>query len=301
MATVNLNSLISSPRMKSARLTLSILMRNPIGAAGFLIMLTYVSIALILQFAPFLLGISQPGIMVTNFSNPYPSPPSPAHPLGTTFPGIDVRTAIIKAIRIDVFSSLLVVGVGAAIGSFVGIYAGYHGKLIDQAVMRITDIFFSLPFLVLALAIGFTLGRALNDVLLALIIVWWPIYARLTRSQTLAIKNELYIKFSLISGNGSLKTIFKHIFPNTLTPVLIQMSVDLSNVILLIAGLYFIGFAAESPYLPELGSLISYGFPFVLTAWWTIVYPGIALLIFSLGMNMFGDGLRDALNPRYRI
>ncbi len=301
MATIHINRIVQSARWKSARLTLMLLLKNPTGAVGFVIMLTYVGIALVLQFAPWIIGIAHPGTMIPNFSNPYPSPPSATHMLGTTYPGIDVFRAIIKAIRIDVFSSLLVVGAGAAIGSIVGIYAGFHGRLVDQAVMRITDIFFSLPFLVLAMAIGFTLGRAFNDVLLSLVIIWWPIYARLARSQTLAIKNELYVKFSLVSGNGSLKTIFKHIFPNTLTPILIQMSVDLANVILLISGLYFIGFAAETPYLPELGSLISYGFPFALTAPWTIVYPGLALLIFALGMNLFGDGLRDALNPRYRI
>ncbi len=301
MATATVKRLRSSARLRSSRLTLVLLLKKPTGAAGLFIMLAYLFIALLLQFAPWVIGISQPGVMITNFSNPYPSPPSSAHLLGTTYPGIDVLTAIIKAIRVDVFSSLLVVGAGASIGSLLGIYAGFRGKFIDQIVMRVTDIFFSLPFLVLAMAIGFTLGRAFGDVLLALIVIWWPIYARLARSQTLAIKNELYVKFSLVSGNGSVKTIFKHILPNTLTPVLIQMSVDLANVVLLIAGLYFIGFAAETPYLPELGSLISYGFPFSLTAPWTIIYPGLALMIFALGMNMLGDGLRDALNPRYRI
>ena len=301
MATATVKRLRSSGRLRSSRLTLVLLLKKPTGAAGLFIMLAYLFIALLLQFAPWVIGISQPGVMITNFSNPYPSPPSSAHLLGTTYPGIDVLTAIIKAIRVDVFSSLLVVGAGASIGSLLGIYAGFRGKFIDQIVMRVTDIFFSLPFLVLAMAIGFTLGRAFGDVLLALIVIWWPIYARLARSQTLAIKNELYVKFSLVSGNGSVKTIFKHILPNTLTPVLIQMSVDLANVVLLIAGLYFIGFAAETPYLPELGSLISYGFPFSLTAPWTIIYPGLALMIFALGMNMLGDGLRDALNPRYRI
>lgn len=301
MATVTRKGILSSPRVQSTRLTLLILLKNPTGAIGFFIMLAYLFIAIVLQFAPWIFGIAHPNVMITNFSNPYPGAPSSAHILGTTFPGIDLFRAIIKAIRIDVFASLLVVGAGAAIGSVVGIYSGFHGRVVDQVVMRITDVFFSLPFLVLAIAIGFTLGRQFVDVLFALIVVWWPIYARLARSQTLAIKNELYVKFSLVSGNGSFKTIFKHILPNTITPLLIQMSVDLANVVLLIAALYFIGFASESAYLPELGTLINLGFPFALTAWWTVFYPGMALLIFALGMNLLGDGLRDALNPRYRI
>lgn len=301
MATISIRRAISDARVKSTKLTLVLLLKNPTGAVGFAVMVIYLGIAILLQVAPWALGISHPGVMITNFSNPYPTPPSGAHILGTTFPGIDIYRAIIKAIRIDVFSSLLVVGAGAAIGSMVGIFAGFHGRRVDQVIMRITDVFFSLPYLVLAMAIGYRLGMTFNAVLVSLMIVWWPIYARLARGQTLAIKNELYVKFSLISGNGSMKTIFKHILPNTLTPVLIQMSVDLANVILLIAGLYFIGFVRESQYLPELGSLVNYGFNFGFAYPWTIVFPGLALLIFALGMNLLGDGLRDALNPRYRI
>lgn len=292
---------IESPRLKSMGLTLRLLVRNPVGAAGFIIMVFYFGVAIILQFAPGLIGITSPNYMPPNFSDPFPAPPSAKYPFGTTYPGINIFTAVIKAIRVDVFSSIAVVGAGAVIGTLVGVTAGYKGRIFDQIIMRITDIFFSLPFLVLAMAVGFVLGRALNDVLLALIIIWWPIYARLTRSQTLYLKNELYVKFSTISGNSTLKTMFKHVVPNTITPVLVQMSIDLANVILIIASLYFIGFAASNPYLPELGSLISYGFPFAMDAPWTVFYPGLFLMVFALGMNLFGDGLRDALNPKFRV
>ncbi len=287
-------------RLSSVKLTFSLLLKNPTGAVGFVIMIFFFGIAIILQLAPWLLHISNPSYMTPNFANPFPTPPSHAEPFGTTFPGINLFTGVIKAIRIDVFTSVAVVGSGAIIGTVIGVSAGYLGKRFDQVIMRITDIFFSLPFLVLAMAIGYILGRALGDVILALIIVWWPIYARLTRGQTLSLKEELFVKFSALSGNSSFKTMFKHIIPNTITPVLVQMSVDLASVILLISGLYFIGFAATSPYLPELGSLISYGFPYALTAPWTILFPGLFLMMFALGMNFFGDGLRDALNPKFR-
>jgi peptide/nickel transport system permease protein len=298
--TVNKPQMAKSPRMKSLALTLKLMFRTPTGAAGFIIMLFYIGTALLMQFAPGLIGITNPGYMPPNFANPFPHPPSPGYPFGTTYPGINLFPAVFKAIRIDVFSAIAIVGAGAIIGTVVGVISGYKGRGVDQVMMRVTDIFFSLPFLVLAMAIGFILGRTLNDIIIALIIVWWPIYARLTRGQTLYLKNELYVKYSLLSGNSSLKTIFKHIVPNTITPVLVQMSIDMANVILAIAGLYFIGFAATSPYLPELGSLISYGFPFALTAPWTILYPGLFLMMFALGMNLFGDGLRDALNPKFR-
>ena len=291
---------IESPRMKSIMLTLRLLLKTPTGIAGFVIMVFYFGTAIFMQFGAQFVGIASPGYMPPNFSNPFPTPPSLHFPFGTTYPGINLFPAVFKAIRIDVFSAVAIVGAGAVIGTMVGVISGYHGRATDQVMMRITDIFFSLPFLVLAMAIGFILGRTLNDIILALIIVWWPIYARLTRGQALYLKNELYVKFSQLSGNSTLKTILKHVIPNTITPVLVQMSIDMANVILAIAGLYFIGFAATSPYLPELGSLISYGFPFALTAPWTILYPGLFLMIFALGMNLFGDGLRDALNPKFR-
>ncbi|MEM3191651.1 MAG: ABC transporter permease [Candidatus Parvarchaeota archaeon] len=287
-------------RLSAVKLTFSLLLKNPTGAVGFSIMIFFFGTAIILQLAPWLLHITDPNYMVPNFANPFPTPPSHADPFGTTYPGINLFVAVIKAIRIDVFTSIAVVGSGAIIGTIIGVSAGYLGKTFDQVIMRITDIFFSLPFLVLAMAIGYVLGRALGDVILALIIVWWPIYARLTRGQTLNLRGELFVKFSVLSGNSSFKTMFKHIIPNTITPVLVQMSVDLASVILLISGLYFIGFASTAPYLPELGTLISYGFPYALTAPWTILFPGLFLMIFALGMNFLGDGLRDALSPKFR-
>lgn len=294
------NKFKTSPKMRSFLLTIRLIVTTPAGAVGFAIMVGYFGLALVVQAVPGLIGISDPNTMITNFSNPFPQAPSSAHLFGTTFPGIDLFHGIIKAIRVDVFTCILVVGAGSIIGSIVGVTAGFKGKIVDQVVMRITDIFFSLPFLVLAMAVGFVLGRSLTGVILALIIVWWPMYARLTRSQTLYLKNELYVKFSVLSGNSTFKTIFKHIIPNTITPVLVQMSIDLATIILLLSGLYFIGFAQSSPYLPELGSLIAYGFPFARDAPWTVVFPGLALMLFALGMNLFGDGLRDALNPRFR-
>lgn len=289
-----------NPRVDQFLLSVRILVRNPAGAVGLAILVAYLSIALIVQFIPGVFGITSPFTMIPNYANPFPIPPGGSYPLGTTFPGINLYDAVIKAIRTDVFSSMAVVITGAVVGSLIGTFAGYMGKYVDELAMRVTDIFFSLPFLVLALAIGFIIGRALGDVLIALMIVWWPIYARLTRSQALFLKDELYVKYSLISGNSTMKTLFRHIFPNALTPVLVQMSVDLANVILLLSGLYFIGFASSSPYLPELGSLINDGFPYALTDPWTVVVPGVFLMIFALGMNLFGDGLRDALDPRFR-
>ena len=143
-----------SPRLKSIGLTLRLLVKNPVGAIGFAIMVFYFGTALLLQFAPGLIGITNPNYMPPNFSNPFPTPPSAKYPFGTTYPGINLFDGVFKAIRVDVFSSVTVVGAGAIIGTLVGVTAGYKGKLFDHIIMRITDIFFSLPFLVLAMAVG---------------------------------------------------------------------------------------------------------------------------------------------------
>jgi peptide/nickel transport system permease protein len=153
---------------------------------------------------------------------------------------------------------------------------------------------------VFAIAVGFILGRALNDISLALIIVWWPLYARYARGQALSIKENSYIEASRASGVGSWGIMLRHIAPNTLTPVFVQISLDLGTVVQVFAALDFIGFASSNPYLPELGTIISDGFNYALSAPWGVIFPGVTILIFAIGMNLLGDGLRDALDPRNR-
>ena len=291
---------IKNPRFDSVKLTLRILTSRYTGLIGLVIILVYFSIALIVEFTPSLIGLTDPNIMVPNFANPYPLPPSSIFPLGTTYPGINLLSASLKAVRIDVYASLLVIISSAAIGSFLGVIAGYSRGLFDTVIMRVTDVFFSIPFLVLALAVGFAIGRTLNDILLALIIVHWPIFARLTRSQTLSLREENFVIYSKLAGNGPVKTVLKHLLPNTFTPVLVQISLSVASVVIILASLYFIGFASTNPYLPELGALISIGFPYALSSPWVVVVPGLFLMVYALGMNMLGDGLRDALDPKNR-
>ena len=161
-----------SRRWENTRLSLSVFFANKAAVVGLVIVLAYFADALLVQFIPQLIGINNPGTLVENFFNTVPLPPSLAHPFGTTYPGIDLLTSMVKAVRIDLYYSVLVVAIGAAVGSVVGVISANVGGLMDEVVMRITDVFFSIPYLILALAVGFVLGRSLLNMSIALAIVW---------------------------------------------------------------------------------------------------------------------------------
>jgi peptide/nickel transport system permease protein len=282
-------------------LTLKIMLEDFSSAAGLIIVLAYVAIAIIDVLDPHLIGVSNAYTEIPNYTNPVPQPPSwPLHPFGTTFPGVDLYQAVMAAIRVDLWYSFLIVLVGALVGVVIGVTAAYLSGFFDEILMRITDIFLSIPYLPFAIAVGFVLGRGLDELSLALIVVWWPLYARYARGQALAVKENPYVEAAKASGVGGWGVIRRHIMPNVLTPVFVQVSLDLGTVVQTFAALTFIGFASSNPYMPELGTLISNGFPYAISAPWGVLFPGIAILIFAVGMNLLGDGLRDALDPRNR-
>jgi peptide/nickel transport system permease protein len=222
------------------------------------------------------------------------------HPFGTTFPGVDLYQAVMSAIRVDLWYSLLVVVAGALIGTIVGVLAAYTGGYVAEALMRFTDIFLSIPYLPFAIAVAFVLGRALENISLALVIVWWPLYARYSYGQALSVKENVYIEAAKASGVGSMGIMLGHIIPNVLTPMFVQVSLDLGTIVQIFAALTFVGFASGNPLLPELGTLISNGFSYAVAAPWVVFFPGLAILIFAIGMNLLGDGIRDALDPKSR-
>jgi peptide/nickel transport system permease protein len=293
------NAELKARRWENTRLSLSVFFANKAAVVGLIIVMAYVVDALLVQFAPQLIGINSSGTLVENFYNTVPSPPSLAHPFGTTYPGIDLLSSMVKAVRIDLFYSVLVVAIGAAVGSIVGVISANVGGLMDEIVMRITDVFFSIPYLILALAVGFVLGRSLLNMSIALAIVWWPLYARYTRSQTLSTKEFTFVEAAKASGVGRFKIMFKHILPNSLPPVFIQVSLDLGSIMVIFSTLAFIGFIANAS-VPELGYLSSLGLGYIQTAPWTVIFPGVAITLFALAVNLVGDGLRDVLDPRRR-
>ena len=234
-----------------------------------------------------------------NLVNVAPCPGTAVHPLGTDLYGRDVLEMIILGLPIDLQISFSIVLSAFAIGIVLGSVAAYAGGYLDEAILRITDIFFAFPSLVLAIVLLTVLGRSLTNLTIAVLIVWWPLYVRLVRSQILAEKEKPYAEALRATGASRFRVLFLHILPNSIYPVLVQFTLDIGGVILTFSSLMFLGFA-PSPLTPELGKLVSDGINFVSIAPWLIVFPGLTIVTVALGFNLLGDGVRDILDPRLR-
>lgn len=234
-----------------------------------------------------------------NLVNIAPCPGTAIHPLGTDLYGRDVLTMIILGLPIDLQISFSIVFSAFAIGIVLGSVAAYAGGILDETILRITDIFFAFPSLVLAIVLLTVLGRSLTNLTIAVLIVWWPLYVRLVRSQILAEKEKPYAEALRATGASRFRVLFLHILPNSIYPVLVQLTLDIGGVILVFSSLMFLGFA-PSPLTPELGKLVSDGINFVSVAPWLIVFPGLTIVTVALGFNLLGDGIRDILDPRLR-
>ena len=225
--------------------------------------------------------------------------PSRTHIFGTDSLGRDILTRVLCGARISVTIALIVLMVSGTIGTLVGITAGYFGAGIDNILMRITDIFLAFPRLILAMVVAAALGRSLNNVVLAVAFTTWTIFARLARSQALAVKEADYVESARASGATNWRILFVHILPMCISPVIIQGTIAMGGIILTVAGLGFIGFGAQPP-TPEWGVMVSDGRNYLPTAWWACVFPGFAIMFTVLGFNLLGDGIRDILDPRMR-
>lgn len=296
-------------RAEELKLSARVFFANKSAVAGLVIFLVFLIIALAVQFAPGILGIQDPGQAYNAGCTPcagaLPTPPSSSHWLGTTqlnsIGDIDLLTVMLKAIRVDLGLSFFVVLLGAAIGSVLGVVSGYAGGLIDEGLMRVTDIFFTVPYLVLALAVGFLLGRTLPSMALALVVVWWPLYARYGRSLTLSTKEMTFVEAARASGSRWMKILFRHILPNIMPPIFVQISLDVGTVVGVFAALAFIGVLPSAANVPELGAIATGGLTWAtLGYWWTAIFPGGAITLFALAVNLMGDGFRDVIDPRRR-
>jgi peptide/nickel transport system permease protein len=275
------------------RYALSLIRRNKLVVAGFVLAGFFLFLAIFGDF------IVDPGVAkVVDYPNAN-KPPSWQHPFGTDDNGRDIVTMVVLAAKYDLAVAFSVISVSIVIGIVVGSVSGYFGGLIDEAIMRITDIFLAFPGLVLAMAIATVLGRSFTNLMLALIVVWWSGYARIMRGQYVSEREKPYVAAAKILNIPSWRIMFKHILPNAIYPMLVIMTMDMGGVILTAVGLSFIGLG-PSPFEPEWGSLASRGATYLLQAPWIIFFPGLAILFASLGFNLVGDGLRDVLDPRLR-
>ena len=224
------------------------------------------------------------------------------HVLGTTVDGEDVISGLLLGAAISIRIGLIVVVIGTLIGSVLGAVAGYTGGPLDELIMRITDIFLSIPGLILAMAVAAAIGRSLDTVMYALIVVWWPPYTRLVRGQALSVRENTYIEAARASGGSEMRVVGRHILPNTLSPILVQASLDVGSVVLVAAGLSYLGLGAQAG-TPEWGLMVSKGFTYFPPAgnnWWQVGFAGLMIFLFVLGFNLLGDGVRDILDPRLR-
>ncbi len=225
--------------------------------------------------------------------------PSLHHLLGTDDLGRDILTRILAAAPIDAEVAFSVVGSAVILGLLIGGLAGFVGGYVEEVIMRVTDIFLAFPGLVLALAIVASLGPSITNTILALAPVWWPSYTRLARGETLSIKSQQFVEASTAAGQKNRHIILRHIIPNILPTLLVYATLDIGNVILVFSVLSFIGLGAQPP-IPEWGLLSAQGEQYLRSAPWYPIAPALTILIVAIGFSLFGDGLRDALDPKVR-
>lgn len=224
-------------------------------------------------------------------------PPSASHWFGTDEVGRDLLTRVAYGARLSLGMGISVVVIAGLIGTVIGAFAGYVGGKIGQVIMRIMDVILAFPTLVLAMALTAALGPSLFNAMLAIAIVKIPVFVRLARSETLVVREKLYVKAAKTFGLSDMWIISRHIIPNVITPVIIQVTLDLGDAILLIATLGFLGLGAQPP-TPEWGSMIHTGWEYFLDQWWYATFPGIAIFLASVSFNLLGDGFRDLLDPK---
>lgn len=222
--------------------------------------------------------------------------PSFQHWLGTDALGRDVLSRTLHGARHSLPIAILVVALSVTLGATLGAVSGFVGGVVGAAIMRLVDVTLSFPPMLLAMAVAASLGPGLENAAVAMVIVWWPVYARLMRAQVLEVREREHVEAAVACGAGRVRVLFKHILPLCWTPVLISATMDLGQVILLAASLSFIGLGATPP-TPEWGSMISDGAA-QFYSWWVAFGPGFAILTIVLGFNFIGDGLHDYFDPK---
>jgi len=276
------------------RYNVRVFLKDRLALAGVVVILFMIIIAI---FAPELAPHPAQGAGESHLSTQFLHP-SWRFPMGTDKYGRDILSRVMYGAKIPIIISFLVTISCVVIGVPLGGVAGYFGGVVDEFIMRITDIFLAFPVLVLAIFFVAFLGPSLNNVAIALVISWWPWYTRIVRGMAASLRERPYVEAAKVMGVKNFTIIRRHILPNSLGPVVVQMTLDVGTVILAAAGLSFIGLGAQPPQA-EWGSMVADGRDLMVSGqWWVGVFPGLAILILVLAFNLVGDGLRDVLDPR---
>lgn len=266
------------------------LMRNPLAVIGGIIILTLIFAA---AFAPWIAPESPLG---QNLEARL-LPPSADHWMGTDELGRDIFSRVVYGARITLVIVALVALISAPLGLIIGAVAGYFGGWTDKVLMGLTDVFLSMPKLILALAFVAALGPGIENAIIAIAITAWPAYARIARAETLTFRNSEFIAATRLLGASHSRIIVQHVLPLCTSSMIIRVTLDMAGIILTAAGLGFLGLGAQPP-LPEWGAMISRGRTFILDQWWVATMPGFTIILVSLGFCFLGDGLRDVLDPK---
>jgi peptide/nickel transport system permease protein len=264
--------------------------RNPLAMVGLAII---IALLLVAAFAP-LIATADP---LAQTLDKRLLPPSGTNFFGTDSLGRDIFSRIVYGTRVTLVIVLLVVVSVGPIGLLIGAASGYLGGWVDRLLMRITDVFLAFPRLVLALAFVAALGPGLENAVIAIAITAWPPYARVARAETLIIRQQDYIAAVRLQGASQWRIVWKHVVPMCLPSLIVRTTLDMAGIILIAAGLGFLGLGAQPP-IPEWGAMISAGREQIFDQWWVATFPGLAICVVALGFNLLGDGLRDVMDAR---
>lgn len=267
------------------------LRRNPLVLIGIVVVVAWLVIALI---APV---ISPYEPLYQNLDDRLQSP-NAVYLMGTDELGRDIFSRVLYGAQITIPAGMAVIIIGSLIGTFIGAIAGYVGGLGDELLMRTTELFMAFPTIILALAVTAALGPDIKNAILALVVVWWPSYARVVRGLVLEVKSQEYVEAAHSVGASSGYILFRTILPNCMAPAVILATLDIGNAIIVFASLSFIGLGPD-PSSPEWGRMVSIGIDFF-DQWWMWLFPGFAIASLVMAFNFIGDGLRDILDPRLR-
>jgi peptide/nickel transport system permease protein len=294
------------PRWREFKFTLQRIVRNPAAIIGCVLLLSFTLVAVL---APVLAPpkyAHNPYLMPHKGFSPTPRPPSASHIFGTTSGQYDIFYGVVWGTRTAFKIGLFVVGFAVLVGVSLGALAGYYGGLVDEILMRVTDVIWAIPTLVLAMAIVVAFGRGIDKIMLALALVQWRWYVRVLRAEILTLRDQEYVQAARLMGVSDLKIILRHILPNAIYPILIMASMDMGSMVITASFMSFVGLGAPKGYA-DWGQMVALARNYIvgpaddpLKFWYTIIIPGLCIILFVLAWNLIGDALRDAFDPKLR-
>ncbi|MBL8134568.1 MAG: ABC transporter permease [Anaerolineae bacterium] len=281
----------ASARRKALNRAVYIARRNPLLVIGAVVIFAWVLAA------PLAPSLATHDILAQDIASRL-QPPSAAHLWGTDELGRDIYSRVLFGARITIPAGVSVIIIGSLIGTVIGAVAGFVGGIWDEVIMRLTELFMAFPTIILAMAITAALGPDIRNAIIALVVVWWPSYARLVRGMVLKVKQMEYVEAAACLGAPRAYILWRTVLPNCIAPAIILTTLDIGNAILTFAGLSFLGLGPE-PTSPEWGRMVAVGIDYF-DQWWTWLFPGMAIASLVIAFNFIGDSLRDLLDPRMR-